>query len=106
MLERRRQELKADPPRPVDISGLPPARSFREALVQERLAVIGEVKRRSPSKGDLDASLDLGALVRRYEQGGARACSVLTDSDFSGSLADLEKAREACDLPLLRKDFL
>jgi len=84
-----------------------PIRGFREALAHvSHLAVISEVKRRSPSKGDLNASLDPAALARDYERGGASCLSVLTDAEsFGGSVADLQAARDACSLPVLRKDF-
>ena len=85
----------------------PPARGFRARLASaDGTAVIAEVKRRSPSKGDLRADLDPAALARQYESGGAACLSVLTDSEwFGGSAADLESARSATGLPALRKDF-
>ena len=86
---------------------MPATRGFRRALAgADGLAVIGEIKRRSPSKGDLNASLDPADLARTYERGGASCLSVLTDSEFfGGSPGDLHAAREACSLPVLRKDF-
>jgi indole-3-glycerol phosphate synthase len=85
----------------------PAARGFRAALLRTAgLAVIAEVKRRSPSKGDLFADLDPAVLAGRYEAGGASGLSVLTDREFfGGSPDDLVAARAACGLPVLRKDF-
>ncbi len=84
-------------------------RPFRDALMvdsPEEVTVIAEVKRRSPSKGDLNTDLDPARLAIRYEQGGARALSVLTDSQwFGGSISDLQQARSQVSLPVLRKDF-
>ncbi len=82
-------------------------RGFRSALARrEQLGVIAEIKRRSPSKGDLNADLDATELARTYERGGASCLSVLTDVDhFGGSVDDLQTARAACALPVLRKDF-
>ena len=71
------------------------------------IAVIAEVKRSSPSKGELAEITDPAALAGEYEQGGAAAISVLTEERrFNGSLDDLRAVRAAVDTPLLRKDFI
>ncbi len=67
---------------------------------------MAEIKRRSPSKGDLFADLDPAVLARQYVVGGASCLSVLTDGPhFGGSIDDLRTARAAVDIPVLRKDF-
>ncbi|MHB8840104.1 MAG: indole-3-glycerol phosphate synthase TrpC [Gemmatimonadaceae bacterium] len=89
------------------VADLPPAVAFRAALDGLHVAVIAELKRRSPSKGALDASLDAAARAAAYAAGGAAALSILTEpTEFGGSLDDLERARGAVALPLLRKDFM
>lgn len=72
-----------------------------------KIKVLAEIKRASPSRGDLNAIPDPVALARTYEKHGASAISVLTEQrKFKGSLADLEEVRAAVTVPLLRKDFI
>jgi len=83
----------------------PAARDFMAALGSHRPAIIAEIKRASPSKGDIMPNLDPIAVARDYQACGAAAISVLTDVHFKGSIEDLRAVRAAVDLPLLRKDF-
>ena len=83
-----------------------PVRPFRAALAAPGMSVIAEIKRRSPSRGDLAPDLVPTVLAKAYADGGADCLSVLTDVEFFGALADdLVEARSACELPVLRKDF-
>ena len=84
----------------------PQPRDFVAALRRHTPAIIAEVKRASPSKGDILPGLDPAAVARDYQAGGAAAVSVLTNRHFKGSLADLSAVRAAVDLPILRKDFV
>lgn len=85
----------------------PSPRDFHAALAGgDAVSLIAECKRRSPGAGDIRPDLDAGALARGYEAAGASALSILTDATyFGGSLDDLERARAATSIPLLRKDF-
>jgi indole-3-glycerol phosphate synthase len=78
---------------------------FREALAGPGLAAVAEVKRRSPSAGDLRPDADPAALAAAFERAGAAAVSILVDPRFGGSPADLADARSASGLPLLAKGF-
>jgi len=83
-------------------------RSLYASLAREGgVNIIAEIKRASPSKGDIRADLDAADAARQYEKGGAAAVSVLTDATFfKGHLNDLRAARSVCGLPVLRKEFI
>ena len=85
----------------------PPARSLLASLSVPGRRFIAEVKRASPSRGEISRGLDASAQARLYEQGGAAAISVLTEpSHFAGSLDDLTAVAASARIPVLRKDFL
>jgi indole-3-glycerol phosphate synthase len=84
----------------------PRPRDFIAALRAKRPAIIAEIKRASPSKGDIMPGLDPASVAREYVAAGAAAISVLTDVHFKGTLDDLRAVRAAVDVPLLRKDFI
>ncbi|MDO5501747.1 MAG: indole-3-glycerol phosphate synthase TrpC [Actinomycetia bacterium] len=85
----------------------PPARAVLDSLRGPRLSLIAEVKRRSPSKGDLADIPEPASLAAEYAAGGASAISVLTEQRrFGGSLADLDAVRAVVQAPVLRKDFI
>jgi indole-3-glycerol phosphate synthase len=93
------------------LADAPPVRGFADALAERiaagRPAVIAEIKKASPSKGVLREDFRPAEIAVSYEQGGAACLSVLTDVDFfQGSDAYLQQARDACALPVIRKDFI
>ena len=99
-LRARARELQSE------AKGRPPAPGFRDALRRADVAIVAEVKRSSPSKGVINPTLDLADQVTAYEQGGAAAISILTESTrFGGSNDDLVRALSYVRLPLLKKDF-
>ncbi len=101
MLTPRQAELKQR------ALAMPAGRGFAAALAAPGLQVIAEIKRRSPSAGDISMHLDPAVQARHYQAGGAAAISVLTEPEFfGGSIVDLEAVRAAVDVPVLRKDFV
>ncbi len=105
-VDRRRREVpQAD--LELRLAGRGHDRPFSEALVRPGMSLIAEFKRRSPSAGDISLSAKVAEQVGAYERGGAAALSILTDeTHFGGSLDDLRAARAACELPIVRKDFI
>jgi indole-3-glycerol phosphate synthase len=105
-LSRRRAETPETDLR-ARLLDLPPALDPMPSFRRAGSSVIAEVKRRSPSKGDLADIPDPAALAASYQRGGAHAVSVLTEERrFGGSLADLDAVRGAVEIPVLRKDFV
>ena len=98
--ELRVQAEKAPPPRGF-------LRSIQSKLAAAQPAVIAEIKKASPSKGVIREHFVPAEIARSYEQGGAACLSILTDADFFQGHEDyLQQARSACDLPVIRKDFI
>lgn len=106
-VERRRARISPDEFR-VRAENAPPARNFAEALRRDDyIALIGEIKPASPSRGDIRADVDPVKIARLYDANGVSAISVLTDREFfKGDLNHLKAARVGADVPLLRKDFI
>ena len=102
-LRARRRELEREAGRRT-----PPGAAALEAVLRhERVAVIAEIKRRSPSMGEINAAIDPAERARTYADAGASALSVLTDAPFfGGSLDDLRAAADAVAVPAIRKDFV
>ena len=105
VIERRKRERPlAELERELAARG--EGRPFAEALSHPGTSLIAEHKRRSPSAGTIREGSSVAEVVQAYERGGAAAVSVLTEeAHFGGSLADLHEARDAVELPILRKDF-
>src|SRR4051812_23805828 len=105
-VERRREQIPLEQIRRLAAKA-PPALDAYAALRRSGVAVIAEVKRSSPSKGQLAEIADPAELAGEYAAGGARAISVLTEGRwFGGSLDDLAAVRAAVTVPVLRKDFV
>jgi len=103
---RARRELVSPMAIVAEAGRAPAPRDFVAMLRVHRPAIIAEIKRASPSKGDIMPGLDPAVVAREYAAAGAAAISVLTDVHFKGTLDDLRAVRTAVDVPLLRKDFI
>lgn len=110
IVERKREALARDSARFSEFEKMAAARrdfrDFKRALTSRPPAIIAEIKKASPSRGVFVDDFHPAEIAATYASGGAAALSVLTDNEFfQGSLRDLEAARAACGLPVLRKDF-
>lgn len=103
-----KKETLKDYPQTIEATSQRPPVPFKERVEKEKqLSIISEIKRASPSKGDINTDMTPAEQAALYEQGGTTAISVLTEEKFfKGSLKDLEAVREAVDVPILNKDFI
>lgn len=105
--QRRRANVSLGEVERLALAQLPPLDALGALAPAERVKIIAEIKRASPSKGSLASIINPAALATSYAAGGASAISVLTEErKFLGSLDDLRSVRAAVDIPLLRKDFI
>jgi indole-3-glycerol phosphate synthase len=105
--EKRLQDAQLAATSLGDPTSVSPARCLHTALAGPELSWIAEIKRRSPTRGDIRPGADPVAIALSYAAAGASAISVLTDAKrFGGSLDDLSRVRAAVQIPVLRKDFL
>lgn len=104
ILEAKRNEVARLRREPLTRPRTRPRFSFIEALKEKGLSIIAEIKRSSPSTGDLN--VDINALYAAYTSAKVDALSILTDSHFGMAASDLEKLAGSCTLPILRKDFI
>ncbi|MCB1106557.1 MAG: indole-3-glycerol phosphate synthase TrpC [Chlamydiia bacterium] len=104
IIERKKEEVKL---LKVEYQERKNSHAFLHALQKEGISVIAEIKRKSPSKGDIDLRLDPLSLAKEYERGGAAALSVLTDEKgFGGTVQDLKVVKKGVKIPVLQKDFV
>ena len=102
----KHEEIKTYKPVKQDTIIFPEKSKLLQRL-QEKNGVISEIKRASPSKGDIQTEVDIVAQAKKYERAGAAAISVLTDETyFKGSIDDLREVAQAVSIPVLCKDFM
>jgi len=116
ILSAKRSEIsRAKRARPLqvlreELARAPACRNFLEAVRRKRayeINLIAELKRASPSRGVMRPKLEIESMSRDFERAGATAISVLTDEKFfNGTIADIQRAKRACSLPVMRKDFI
>jgi len=107
ILARKQEEVSGLDDRFKNAKPVKSKKNFKDALLSPGLSLIAEIKRKSPSKGDLWPELEASEVAEKYEHLGAAAISVLTDElFFGGSLADLQQVSRSVEMPVLRKDFI